>query len=75
MRLSDQSLEPHKLPKDEIRQINIPLQSRNTYEDDGRGMGESLYDVDKEGNPVSVSATYHVQIFNHTREESTQRHT
>ena len=46
------------------------MQHRSTYEDDYRGLDEALYDVDSQGNPIPVHATYHVQIFNPKKEKS-----
>ena len=37
------------------------MQHRKIYEDDGRGMGESLTENDDHGNPISVPAQYFVQ--------------
>jgi lysosomal alpha-mannosidase len=36
------------------------MQHRNTKTRDGRGMGEALRDLDENGQPISVEATYYV---------------
>lgn len=51
----------HSQAGSSIKEGRIELvQHRTTYEDDGRGLNESLYDVDAQGNPIRVHATYHV---------------
>ena len=40
------------------------MQSRRTYYDDWRGMGEGLNETDEYGKGRTVIAIYHVHIFN-----------
>jgi hypothetical protein len=64
----------HSQAGSSIKEGRIELvQHRTTYEDDDRGLNESLYDVDAQGNPIRVHATYHVQVFDYKNEKSTQR--
>ena len=46
------------------------MQHRTSDKDDGRGMGESLFDVDSDGQPIRVKQTYYVQIFDPKNEAS-----
>jgi len=50
------------------------MQQRRLYQDDWRGMGEPLNEVDQNGNPIAVPAQYFLQIFNYEKEVSAQRH-
>jgi hypothetical protein len=64
----------HSQAGSSIKEGRIELvQHRTTYDNDNRGVDESLYDVDQQGNPIPVHATYHVQLFDFKREKSTQR--
>lgn len=46
------------------------MQHRRMYNDDGRGMGEAVNEIDGMGNPIWVPAQYFLQIFNYEQEPS-----
>lgn len=46
------------------------MHNRRINEDDGRGVGEPLNEVDASGNGISVPATYYVQLFNQRKQRS-----
>ena len=53
---------------------NIELmQNRRIPADDGRGMGEYVYEKDSLGNGIRVPATYYVQLFDKTKTTDNQR--
>eukprot|EP00349_Pseudokeronopsis_sp_Brazil_P001653 CAMPEP_0202962970 /NCGR_PEP_ID=MMETSP1396-20130829/6983_1 /ASSEMBLY_ACC=CAM_ASM_000872 /TAXON_ID= /ORGANISM="Pseudokeronopsis sp., Strain Brazil" /LENGTH=46 /DNA_ID= /DNA_START= /DNA_END= /DNA_ORIENTATION= len=43
------------------------------YFDDDRGMGDPLNELDSNGHPIEVPATYFLQLFNYEEEISAQR--
>ena len=50
------------------------MQHRRLYYDDYRGVGEALNEIDaKTGKPILVTANYHLQIFDMSKEKSYQR--
>lgn len=49
------------------------MQNRRLNVDDWRGMGDPLNEVDKDGNGISVPATYYVQLFNQASRKPLQR--
>lgn len=49
------------------------MQNRRLFYDDGRGVGESLYEVNSEGVGLMVNAKYHLQFFDRTMTKSEQR--
>lgn len=49
------------------------MQNRRLNVDDGRGVDEPLNETDKNGNGISVPATYYVQLFNMVKRSSLQR--
>ena len=46
------------------------MQNRRMFYDDWKGVEEPLNEVDEKGDPISVPATYWLQIFNYNEENS-----
>jgi len=51
------------------------MQQRRLLYDDWRGVDQALNEVDANGEPIAVTATYHTQIFNTEKIASVQRQT
>ena len=49
------------------------MQHRRIPADDSRGMGEHLNETDSLGNGIRVPATYYVQLYNSSSQQSYQR--